>query len=87
MNPPGLVCLEALYEDILSGRWKTPPYKEATVWRFARDLSDSHAANIGCRTLDLLHVAVALSLGVKTFVSFDERQRAVAKLEGLTVKP
>jgi predicted nucleic acid-binding protein len=42
---------------------------------------------IGCRTLDLLHVAVALSLGVKTFVTFDERQRAVAKLEGLTVKP
>ncbi|MGA2436750.1 MAG: PIN domain-containing protein [Bryobacteraceae bacterium] len=38
-------------------------------------------------TLDLLHVAVALSLGVKTFVTFDERQRAVAKLEGLTVKP
>ena len=37
---------------------------------------------IGCRTLDLLHVAVALTLGVKTFVSFDERQRAVAKLGG-----
>jgi predicted nucleic acid-binding protein len=79
--------LEAFEEDILSGRWKTPEYKEATVWRFARDLSDRHAAKIGCRTLDLLHVAVALSLGVKTFVTFDERQRAVAKLEGLTVKP
>ena len=79
--------LEAFDEDILSGRWKTPEYKEATVWRFARDLSDRHAETIGCRTLDLLHVAVALSLGVKTFVTFDERQRAVAKLEGLTVKP
>ncbi len=79
--------LDAFDEDILSGRWKTPEYKEAIVWRFARDLSDRHAAKIGCRTLDLLHVAVALSLGVKTFVTFDERQRAVAKLEGLTVKP
>jgi predicted nucleic acid-binding protein len=79
--------LEAFNEDILSGRWKTPEYKEATVWRFARDLSDRQAAKIGCQTLDLLHVAVALSLGVKTFVTFDERQRAVAKLEGLTVKP
>jgi len=79
--------LEAFDEDILSGRWKTPEYEEATVWRFARDLSDRHAETIGCRTLDLLHVAVALSLGVKTFVTFDERQRAVAKLEGLTVKP
>ena len=57
------------------------------MWRFARDLSDRHSEMIGCRTLDLLHVAAALSLGVKTFVTFDERQRAVAKLEGLTVKP
>lgn len=79
--------LEAFDQDISSGRWNRPEYREATVWRFARDLSDRHAAKIGCRTLDLLHVAVALSLGVKTFVTFDERQRAVAKLEGLTVKP
>ena len=79
--------LGAFDEDILSGRWKTPEYKEATVWKFARDLCDRHAETIGCRTLDVLHVAVALSLGVKTFVTFDERQRAVAKLEGLTVKP
>jgi len=72
--------------DILSGRWKKPEYKDATVWRLASDLSVRHAAKIGCRTLDLLHVAAALSLGVNTFVTFDERQRTVAKLEGLTVK-
>jgi len=53
----------------------------------ARELSDRHAQTLGCRTLDLLHIAVALSLGVKTFITFDERQRAVAKLEGLTVRP
>ena len=49
--------LKAFDEDILSGRWKTPEYNEATVWRFARDLSDRHATKIGCRPLDLLHVA------------------------------
>jgi predicted nucleic acid-binding protein len=79
--------LGAFDEDILSGRWQTPEYKETTVWKFARDLSDRHAEAVGCRTLDLLHVAVALSLGVKTFVTFDERQPAVARLEGLAVKP
>jgi predicted nucleic acid-binding protein len=79
--------LEAFDEDILSGRWQAPEYKEATVCKLARELSDRHAAKIGCRTLDLLHVAVALSLGVTTFVTFDDRQRAVARLEGLTVKP
>jgi predicted nucleic acid-binding protein len=79
--------LKAFEEDILSGRWKRPEYKEATVWRFARELSDSHAVKVGCRTLDLIHVAVALCLGVDTFVTFDERQRALAKLKRLTVKP
>jgi hypothetical protein len=79
--------LEGFNGDILAGRWKVPEYKEATVWKLARELSDRHAATLGCRTLDLLHVAVALSLGVTTFVTFDQRQGAMAKLEGLTVKP
>ena len=78
--------LNALDEDILAGRWKTPEYKMRRLEICPR-LSDRHAAKIGCRTLDLVHIAVALSLGVETFVTFDERQRAVAKLEGLTVKP
>jgi predicted nucleic acid-binding protein len=79
--------VQAFDEDVLSGRWRKPNYEEATVWRHARELCDRHASKIGCRTLDLLHVAIALSLGVSTFVTFDERQRAVAKLEGLIVKP
>jgi predicted nucleic acid-binding protein len=88
ISPPEMrASLQAFDEDIRSGRWKRPQYDEAAVWKFGRGLSDRHAAAVGCRTLDLLHVAVALSLGVKTFVSFDERQRAVAKMEGLTVMP
>ncbi len=78
---------EAFDDDIRLGRWKTPEYREADLWRFARRLSDSHAGTIGCRTLDLLHVAMALSVGVDTFVTFDQRQRAVAELEGLKVRP
>jgi predicted nucleic acid-binding protein len=79
--------LAAFEEDIQSGRWEKPEYSEAAVWRFARELSDNHAMKIGCRTLDILHVAAALCLGMETFVTFDERQRALAKLKGLTVKP
>jgi hypothetical protein len=77
----------AFDKDILSGRWRKPEYREATVWKFARELSDGHATEIGCRTLDLIHVAAALCLGVETFVTFDGRQRTLAKLKGLTVKP
>jgi predicted nucleic acid-binding protein len=41
------------------------------------------------RTLDAIHVAAALYLGpVEAFVTYDERQAAVARLEGLrTVAP
>ena len=40
-----------------------------------------------CRTLDIIHVAAALVLGTKEFVTFDARQGALAKLVGLTVRP
>jgi predicted nucleic acid-binding protein len=45
------------------------------------------AAKLGCRTLDIIHVAAALVLGIKEVVTFDGRQRALAKQVGLTVKP
>jgi len=34
-----------------------------------------------------MHVAAALLLKAEMFLSFDERQRKVAKAEGLKVKP
>ncbi len=39
------------------------------------------------RTLDIMHVAMALVIGAKEFVTFDGRQGALAKQAGLTVKP
>lgn len=40
----------------------------------------------GIRTLDAIHVAAAVSLGtVDAFVTYDERQAAVARLSGLRV--
>jgi predicted nucleic acid-binding protein len=50
-------------------------------------LSEKHAATEGQRTIDLLHVALALEAGAKTFLSFDQRQRKLAKAAGLKVKP
>jgi predicted nucleic acid-binding protein len=42
---------------------------------------------LGTRSLDLLHVAAALALEAKVFLSFDDRQRKAAASEGLQVKP
>ena len=42
---------------------------------------------IGCRTMDVLHVACALQIEPESFVSFDERQRTLAAEAGLGVLP
>jgi len=46
-------------------------------------LARQHAARIGCRSLDLLHCAIAATLDVEGFLSTDERQAALAKAIGL----
>lgn len=53
----------------------------------AGELSASHSAILGCRTLDIIHIAAALVIGTREFVTFDVRQGALAKRVGLTVKP
>ena len=56
-------------------------------WRAALDrtaeLSRVHTITLGTRALDVLHVASALELGVRSFVTYDTRQAALAKAVGL----
>ncbi len=49
----------------------------------ARRLAQKHTRRLGTRSLDILHVACAAVLGARTFYTFDERQRKLAKAEGL----
>ena len=79
--------IAAFEQDIAAGRWRRPAYTAATVEQKADELSAGHSAILGCRTLDIIHVAAALVLGAKEFVTFDGRQGALAKQVGLTVKP
>ena len=79
--------IAAFKQDIATGRWQCPTYTAATVEQKADELSADHSAILGCRTLDIIHVAAARVLGVKEFVTFDARQGALAKQVGLTVKP
>ncbi len=53
--------------------------------RKARELSDQYTPKLATRSLDLLHVAAALLLNTKLFLSFDERQREAARGEGLRI--
>ncbi len=55
------------------------------VFATAETLSCSHGVTTLCRSLDTLHVALALELGATEFCTFDLRQSHMATAAGLTV--
>jgi len=71
-----------LERDLGSGLWLKVNLPES-VWETCADLARRHGARLGMRTLDSLHVAVALELGGKSFWTFDERQAKLAVATGL----
>jgi predicted nucleic acid-binding protein len=59
----------------------------AEVWEKVLVLARRHSAKLGTRTLDLLHVASALTMRPDAFYSFDGRQRKLARAVQLRVLP
>jgi predicted nucleic acid-binding protein len=57
------------------------------TFREAENLAAAHTENLDVRSFDLLHVALAITLGAKEFLTFDARQATLAKAAGLKVKP
>jgi len=85
--PECRLAFRQIEDDLREGLLIHTPLDWADVFRRADDLSEKHAATDGQRTIDLLHVALALECGAKTFLSFDTRQRKLAKAAGLKMKP
>ncbi len=79
--------LALLAKDVGDGRLVRPSYVLSAVFGRGEDLSRRYAGTTGARTLDILHVASALEIGSRKFISFDNRQRAVAKKVGLKILP
>jgi predicted nucleic acid-binding protein len=71
--------------DIAAGLNALVPADTDAVLRLARTYALQRTATGGHRTLDILHVATAVHLGAKTFLTFDERQRKLARYAGLRV--
>jgi predicted nucleic acid-binding protein len=71
--------------DIASGLNELVPCDSDAVLRLAGFYSEQRTAQGGHRSLDILHVATAVHLGAKEFLTFDERQRALAKHAGLKI--
>ena len=55
----------------------------ASVYERASHIARRHTAQLGTRTLDILHVASALALRADRFYTYDARQLRLAKAEGM----
>ena len=73
--------------DLANGVAVFAPCNFQEVFRLAEYLSKQHTSVSGRRSFDVLHVATALHLGVKQFLTFDVNQRKLAAAERLTLKP
>ena len=83
----GAVMLADLQSDLASGLVQVVPVDWAKVISRAEQLSAQHTGTGGHRGFDILHVATALELAAKVFLTFDARQSTLAKAVGLKVKP
>ena len=72
-------ALGDLEEDLEAGVWEPPAYDLGDVHALAERLARGHAATLGTGSLDTLHVAAAIALGARAFVTADRRQAALAR--------
>lgn len=76
-------ALEDFKADFEDGRL----HQADILWRAALDLSaelsEEHTPKLGTRSLDVLHVACALELKARYFLTFDVRQQKLAVATGL----
>ena len=68
------------------GIYYRPQLDWSAIFIHAIDLSERHSASIGSRSLDILHVASALSINADRFLTLDDRQTSLAALAGLKIE-
>jgi len=78
-------ALHDMEADIDAGVLHVVPVDWPKVFTQAEGLGRRHSEMLGTRGMDVLHVACALTLRAKRFLTFDERQRQLAELAGLGV--
>ena len=80
-------ALNQFEADLATGVAVLAPCNFQDVFRRADDLSTRHTISGGHRSFDVLHVATALHLAAREFLTFDANQRKLAAAEKLKVKP
>jgi len=77
---------ERLEQHVSAGVFELRPVP-SEAWQTAIRLSRQYTAKLGTRTLDVLHVALALNLRPDVFFTFDKRQWKLAKAVGMHALP
>ena len=77
--------LNLLLSDLSAGIFNNVELAQSNVLIETERLSAQHSEKLGTRSLDILHVAMAVTLGSERFLSFDIRQVKLAKAAGLKV--
>jgi len=82
-----LAEVQAAWQELENDRAAGLLAEQGLLWRRLLAEAESSALNhtpiIGCRTLDVLHVAAAKLIGVTEFCTFDTRQSSLAVRTGL----
>jgi len=76
-------ALASFEEDFEEGRYIQADVLWRAALKRAAALRRKHTPVLGCRFLDVLHVACALELQFKDFLTFDRRQQKLVKASGL----
>jgi len=77
--------LNSALADLAAGVLAVTAPPLAEVMTEAERLSALHSEVLGTRSLDILHVACGLVLGLGQFITLDKRQASLAKAAGLKV--
>ena len=77
--------LDCLQEDCRTGVLKNTVVPWGEVFRESERISKAYTETIGNRGADLFHVAIALVLDSKEFLTFDKKQGELARSTGLSV--
>jgi predicted nucleic acid-binding protein len=76
------------FERQIDGKWFVlSTIADEVVHERAKSLAAAYSSELKVRSLDILHVACALEMGVSEFWTFDDRQRRLAAEVGLRVNP
>jgi predicted nucleic acid-binding protein len=81
----GMKMLADLKADLAEGHVVNVPAPWPEIHLAAERLSERYTDIHGHRSMDILHVATAIELGAREFLTFDGNQKKLAEAEGLVV--